>query len=127
MVSVSESKNSLLAETDEQPSINVEVAYAMAQKQVVRKVNVDAGTTLGAAIVQSGIMMDFPDLELENAKVGIYGKAVSMVTAIKEGDRVEIYRPLIADPKEVRRRRAAEGKAMKKGGGTETQPSDKMA
>lgn len=127
MVSVSESKNSLPAGADEQPSINVEVVYAMAQKQVVRKVNVDAGTTLGAAIVQSGIMMDFPDLELENAKVGVYGKAVSMVTVIKEGDRIEIYRPLIADPKEVRRRRAAEGKAMKKGGRAETQPSDKMA
>jgi len=115
MVSVSESKNSLPA--DEKPSINVEVAYAMAQKQIVRKVNVDAGTTLGAAIVQSGIMMDFPDLELENAKVGIYGKVASMVTVIKEGDRIEIYRPLIADPKEVRRKRAAEGKMMKKGGG----------
>lgn len=127
-MSVSESKNSLPAvDVDEKPSINVEVAYAMAQKQVVRKVNVDAGTTLGAAIVQSGIMMDFPDLELENAKVGIYGKAASMVTVIKEGDRIEVYRPLIADPKEVRRKRAAEGKAMKKGGGTETKPSDKIA
>jgi len=56
-------------------SINVEVAYATPEKQIIRAVNVDAGTTLGAAIVQSGIMMDFPDLELEEAKVGIFGKA----------------------------------------------------
>ena len=98
-------------------SINVEVAYAMPEKQIIRAVNVDVGTTIGAAIVQSGIMMDFPDLdiELENAKVGIFGKAAAMTTVLNDGDRVEIYRPLIADPKEVRRKRAAEGKVMKKG------------
>lgn len=98
-------------------SINVEVAYALPEKQVIRAVNVDAGTTIGAAIVQSGIMMDFPDLELEDAHVGIFGKAAKMITVLADGDRVEIYRPLIADPKEVRRKRAAEGKKMKKGGG----------
>ncbi|MDT8282622.1 MAG: RnfH family protein [Gammaproteobacteria bacterium] len=97
-------------------SINVEVAYALPEKQVIRAVNVDAGTSIGAAIVQSGIMMDFPDLELEDAKVGIFGKVAAMTTVLNEGDRVEIYRPLIADPKEVRRKRAAEGKVMKKGG-----------
>ena len=96
-------------------SINVEVAYAMPEKQIIRAVNVDAGTTIGAAIVQSGIMMDFPDIELEDAKVGIFGKVASMTTVLSDGDRVEIYRPLIADPKEVRRKRAAEGKVMKKG------------
>ncbi len=97
-------------------SINVEVAYALPEKQLIRAVNIDAGTTLGAAIVQSGIMMDFPELELEAAKVGIFGKVATMTTVLSEGDRVEIYRPLIADPKEVRRQRAAEGKKMKKGG-----------
>lgn len=98
-------------------TINVEVAYALPEKQVIRAVNVDAGTTIGAAIVQSGIMMDFPELELEDADVGIFGKAAKMTSVLNDGDRVEIYRPLIADPKEVRRKRAAEGKAMKKGGG----------
>lgn len=97
-------------------SINVEVAYATPEKQMIRAVNVDAGTTIGAAIVQSGIMMDFPDLDLEEAKVGLFGKVAAMTTVLSEGDRVEIYRPLIADPKEVRRKRAAEGKKMKKGG-----------
>jgi putative ubiquitin-RnfH superfamily antitoxin RatB of RatAB toxin-antitoxin module len=98
-------------------TINVEVAYALPEKQIIRAVNVDAGTTIGAAIVLSGIMMDFPELELEEAKVGIFGKAAVMTTVLSDGERVEIYRPLIADPKEVRRKRAAEGKAMKKGGG----------
>ena len=97
-------------------SIDVEVAYALPEKQVIRAVNVDAGTTIGAAIVQSGIMMDFPDLELEDAKVGIFSKAAVMTTVLSDGDRVEIYRPLIADPKEVRRKRAVAGKKMKKGG-----------
>ena len=96
-------------------SINVEVAYAIPEKQIIRDVNVDAGTTIGAAIVQSGIMMDFPELELEEAKVGIFGKMAAMTTILSDGDRVEIYRDLIADPKEVRRKRAAEGKKMKKG------------
>jgi len=98
-------------------SINVEVAYATPEKQIIRAVNVDAGTTIGAAIVQSGIMMDFPelDIELENAKVGIFGKIATMTTELNDGDRVEIYRLLIADPKEIRRKRAAEGKVMKKG------------
>ncbi len=98
-------------------TINVEVAYATPEKQLIRKVNVDKGTTLGAAIVQSGIMMDFPELDLENARVGIFGKQAKMTVVLDDGDRVEIYRPLIADPKEVRRQRAAAGKAMKKGGG----------
>jgi len=99
-------------------SINVEVAYALPEKQLIRVVNVDAGTTIGAAIVLSGIMTDFPQLEdeLEDAQVGIFGKIASMTTVLADGDRVEIYRPLIADPKEVRRKRAAEGKKMKKGG-----------
>jgi putative ubiquitin-RnfH superfamily antitoxin RatB of RatAB toxin-antitoxin module len=96
-------------------TINVEVAYALPEKQVIRAVNVDAGTTIGAAIVQSGIMMDFPELDLENAKVGIFGKVAAMTTVLSDGDRVEIYRPLIADPKEVRRKRAEAGKKMKKG------------
>jgi len=99
------------------PSINVEVAYALPEKQLIRAVNVDKGTTLGAAIVQSGIMQDFPELELEDAKVGIFGKMAAMTTVLEDADRVEIYRPLIADPKEVRRKRAEQGKVTKKGGG----------
>jgi len=55
-------------------TINVEVAYALPEKQLIRALNVDAGTTIGAAIVQSGIMMDFPELELEDAKVGFLVK-----------------------------------------------------
>ncbi len=100
-------------------TINVEVAYAEPDKQLILPVNIDAGTTVGGAIVQSGIMMKFPELDIENSKVGIFGKATKMTMVLKEADRVEIYRPLIADPKEVRRKRAAEGKITKKGGSSE--------
>ena len=101
-------------------TINVEVAYALPEKQVILPVNVELGTTIGSAIVQSGIMMEFPELDIEHSDVGIFGKAATMTTVLSDGDRVEIYRPLIADPKEVRRKRAAEGKATKKGGSTDT-------
>ena len=100
-------------------TINVEVAYALPGKQVIIPVNVDAGTTIGGAIVQSGIMMEFPDLDIENSEVGIFGKVAPMTRVLADGDRVEIYRPLIADPKEVRRKRAAEGKVTRKGGSTD--------
>jgi putative ubiquitin-RnfH superfamily antitoxin RatB of RatAB toxin-antitoxin module len=100
-------------------SINVEVAFALPEKQVILPVNVDAGTTIGGAIVQSGLMVEFPDLDIENSEVGIFGKVMPMTTVLSDGDRVEVYRPLIADPKEVRRQRAAEGKVTKKGGSSD--------
>jgi putative ubiquitin-RnfH superfamily antitoxin RatB of RatAB toxin-antitoxin module len=100
-------------------SINVEVAYALPEKQVILPVNVEAGTTIGGAIVQSGLMIEFPDLDIEHTEVGIFGKVTPMTTVLSDGDRVELYRPLIADPKEVRRQRAAEGKVTKKGGSSD--------
>ncbi len=100
-------------------TINVEVAYALPEKQVIVPMNVELGTTIGGAIVQSGIMLEFPELDVEHSEVGIFSKAAAMTTVLADGDRVEIYRPLIADPKEVRRKRAAEGKATKKGGSTD--------
>ncbi len=95
----------------------VEVAYAKPEKQLILTLKVAPGTTAEQAIVASGIMQKFPEIDLAVNKVGIFGKMVKPDTELREKDRVEIYRPLIADPKEVRRQRAAEGKAMKKGGG----------
>jgi len=100
-------------------TINVEVAYALPEKQMIMPVNVDAGTTIGGAIVQSGIMIEFPDIDIENSQAGIFGKLAPMTKVLAEGDRVEIYRPLKADPKEVRRKRAAEGKVTRRGGSTD--------
>jgi hypothetical protein len=97
--------------------IHVEVAYALPDTQLILPVGVAPETTAEQAIIASGILQKFPDIDLASNKIGIFGKLVKLDTVLREKDRVEIYRPLIADPKEVRRQRAAEGKAMKKGGG----------
>lgn len=98
-------------------TIHVEVLYALPHVQMLVPLNVAEGTTLEEAVRLSGVLETFPEIELANAKVGIWNKAAELTAVLREKDRVEIYRPLIADPKEVRRKRAEEGKAMKKGGG----------
>lgn len=99
--------------------INVELAYALPEEQVLLSLEVEQGTTVEQLVGISGILDQFPDIEIgKKNKLGIFGKIAKGSTELREKDRVEIYRPLIADPKEVRRRRAAEGKRMKKGGGT---------
>lgn len=95
----------------------VEVAYATPEEQVILSVSVSEGTTALQAVEKSGIVNRFPEIDLSRVKLGIFGKLSKTDTVVREHDRVEIYRPLIADPKEVRRKRAEEGKAMKKGGG----------
>jgi len=95
-----------------------EVAYALADKQVILVVNSQTEMTVMEVVDASGILEKFPDLDRENLKLGVFGKVTKPDVVLRHGDRVEIYRPLLADPKEVRKRRAAEGKAMKKGAGT---------
>lgn len=97
--------------------ITVEVAYALPEEQLIVPIKVETGTTAEQAIYASGIIKKFPDIDLSVNKVGIFGKAIRLDTVLRHLDRVEIYRPLIADPKEVRKQRAADGKIMKKGGG----------
>ncbi len=99
--------------------IQIEVAYAKAERQEIVELKLPAGSTIQQAVEASGLLQRYPEIELAKAKVGIYGKLARLDTALRERDRVEVYRPLIADPKEVRKQRAAEGKVMKKGGGTE--------
>src|SRR3989338_4324857 len=94
--------------------ILVEVAYALPQKQEVLSLKIRSGAAVSEAIDRSGILRDFPEIDLASAKVGIYGKLVKLDAVLRDKDRIEIYRPLIADPKEIRRKRAAEGKEMKK-------------
>lgn len=100
------------------PLINVEVAYALADKQVLIPLMLEEGSTAQQAIESSGILGQFPEIDLDKNRVGIFGKLSKLNVVLREKDRVEIYRPLIADPKAVRKKRAEEGKAMKKGGAT---------
>ncbi len=96
-------------------TIHVEVAYALPDKQRIVALELPHGTTVQEAVMQSGLDKQFPGLDLAAADVGVFGKVVSKpeTVALSDGDRVEIYRPLIADPKEVRKQRAAKAKARK--------------
>lgn len=94
----------------EEKLMTVEVAYAQPHKQALLEVEVPVGATALQAAQQSGIAGKFADIDLDNAKMGIFGKVVSPKQVLKEGDRVEIYRPLQADPKDVRKARAARAK-----------------
>lgn len=87
--------------------IRVEVVHARPDRQVVLSLEVPGGTTVAEAIERSGIRQAFPDLEVDPARLGIFSQKAAPEDVLREGDRVEIYRPLIADPKESRRRRAA--------------------
>ncbi len=101
--------------------IHVEVAYALPDKQVIIPLEVESGTSLEQAVALSGITEQFPEIDLNVNKVGIFSKLSKRDAVLREHDRVEIYRPLIADPKKVRKERAAQGKKMKKGGGEEAE------
>ena len=98
-------------------SINVEVVYALADVQELAQLTLPEGCTVAQAIAASGLLEKYPEIDLKKNKLGVFAKLAKAETMLRDRDRVEIYRPLIADPKEVRKQRAAEGKVMKKGGG----------
>lgn len=102
-------------------TLQVEVVYALAQRQERVSLKLASGSTVQHAIEQSALLSKYPEIDLAKIKAGIYGKLSKLDTVLRDRDRVEIYRPLIADPKEVRKQRAAEGKVMKKGGGAEVE------
>ena len=94
--------------------IRIEVAYATPERQVLMELDVPAGCTVAEAIELSGIRQEFPGMVVDPDAVGIFSRKVAFDHCLAEGDRVEIYRPLIADPKESRRKRAAAGKSDRK-------------
>lgn len=95
--------------------IGVEVCYARPGRVFLKTLRVPAGTVLKTAIEQSGVLDGAPEIDLDKCRVGIHGKLKPLDTVLREHDRVEIYRPLIADPMEARRRRAAHKEARKAG------------
>ena len=99
-------------------SINVEVCYALRERQEIVRLKLPAGSTVQRAVEASGLLQKHPEIDIAKTnKLGVFAKLVKADTVLRDRDRVEIYRPLIADPKDVRRKRAEEGKVMKKGGG----------
>jgi putative ubiquitin-RnfH superfamily antitoxin RatB of RatAB toxin-antitoxin module len=102
--------------------LKVEVCYALPDKQVLVPLVLAEGATLQQALEASGLLEKHPEIDLRKNKFGIFAKLSRLDTALRDRDRVEIYRPLIADPREVRKQRAAEGKVMKKGAGDADAP-----
>ena len=101
--------------------ISIEVVYGVPHKQKIITLLVEIGTTVEQAIIDSGVINLFPEINLEVNKVGVWNRAVKLSGIVNDLDRIEVYRPLIADPKDVRKRRAEkaklEGRADKTTGG----------
>jgi len=98
-----------------EPGVEIEVVYAAVDRQVLLALTVASGSSLRVAVLASGIAQQFPSLDLANCPLGIFGKVIADadVRAVKAGDRIEIYRPLLADPMEIRRLRAAKAAKVK--------------
>lgn len=96
----------------EPETIEVEVVFALAERQELVAIALPPGATVGDAIEQSGIAAKFPEQDLSACETGIWGRLVDRSRSLQDGDRVEIYRPLEIDPREARRKLAAEGKSM---------------
>ena len=93
------------------PTIEVEIVYALPHEQARQKLRVPSGATIAQAIRQAGIMQRYTELAARIESVGVFGRRADLSTVLREFDRIEIYRPLIADPKQSRRIRAL--KALK--------------
>ncbi|MEW7847677.1 RnfH family protein [Massilia aurea] len=87
--------------------LGISVCYASDKQVWLRALQVAPGTTIGVAIERSGVLEAFPAINLTTQPVGVYAKKKTLETVLRERDRIEIYRPLVADPKESRRKRAA--------------------
>ena len=97
----------------ERDRAHIQLCYALPEKAVVIDLDVKVGSTIEEAIHGSGLLVLHPEIDLAKNKIGVYGKLKTLDTVAREGDRIEIYRPLVADPMESRRRRAQH---KKKGG-----------
>lgn len=90
--------------------LRVEVCYALPEEQTLLELMVDKDATVEAVIHQSGVMELHPEIDLSKNKVGIFSKLTTLDATLHDGDRIEIYRPLLIDPKEVRKQRALKAK-----------------
>ena len=100
--------------------MKIDVVYALPDRVELVKLDLVEGSTLLQALERSGLLQKYPEIDVRKNKFGIYAKLTKPEAVLRDKDRVEIYRPLIADPKEVRKQRAAEGKVMKKGAGDDS-------
>ncbi|AOE49272.1 RnfH family protein [Kangiella sediminilitoris] len=99
---------------EQKEKLHVEVAYALPDKQTILQLEIDPNITVREAIHQSGILEQYPEIDLNIQKVGIFSKLAKLDDYLHDGDRIEIYRPLLIDPKEVRKQRAEKAKQESK-------------
>jgi putative ubiquitin-RnfH superfamily antitoxin RatB of RatAB toxin-antitoxin module len=90
-------------------AVKISVIYALPDRQIIRELDLDAGATVAVALARSGLTDEFPEIEAQALQVGIFGQIRPPETSLRSGDRVEIYRPLLAEPKEARRKRVRKG------------------
>ena len=88
--------------------LEIEIVYGLVDRQVLKGMTVAEWTTVREAALQSGLEVEFLELDLQQAPLGIFGKVVKDETVLRYGDRIEVYRPLLIDPKEARRKRAGQ-------------------
>ncbi|MDG6897815.1 RnfH family protein [Actinobacillus delphinicola] len=88
--------------------IRITIAYALPKRHFLKSYTVSEGTTVEEAILHSKLLEKFPNIDLHKNKVGIFSRPVTLKDTVNNGDRIEIYRPLLADPREIRRQRAKE-------------------
>ena len=93
--------------------IVVEVVYAYPERYFLKKLTLENPITIQNAIVQSGVLEKYTEIDLRQNKVGIFSRTTKLTDMVENGDRIEIYRPLIADPKEIRRKKAEEQAKIK--------------
>ncbi len=98
---------------DTDAALRVEVTFATPDRVFLQALRVAPGTSLHQAIVASGVLEQMPEVDLSVLKVGVHGKVKPLEAKVREGDRIEIYRPLVADPKDARRRRAVKATRSK--------------
>jgi len=94
------------------PDIDVEVVFALPEKQSLQTVRVEAGATVADVVARSGLAAAFPEHDLTEMTLGIWGREVEKNKLVKAGDRIEVYRPLQLDPREARRQLALIGRTM---------------
>ena len=97
-------------------TIRLKVVYALRSRQAVEDVTVPVGSTAVEVIEASSLLRRFPEIDLSRNSIGVYSRLIGLDSVVEDGDRIEIYRPLEADPKAVRRQLAKEGKTMGRGG-----------
>ncbi|KAE9534730.1 RnfH family protein [Ursidibacter arcticus] len=105
-----ELRRSTVSDAEKKEKIVVEVVYAYPEKYFLKKIELENPISIQNVILQSGVLQKYTEIDLRENKIGIFSRPAKLTDLVENGDRIEIYRPLVADPKEIRRKRAEQQK-----------------